>query len=935
MKNQEKGEKRRKSLRRKLIWIVILAASLPILIFFLINYSLAFLKYQELLYTKQKEKVSLGAEQISQFITKIKDVLLSKTETVAFQNMNEQEIRYSLVETIKRFKYLERLTLYDPDGIPYFTIWMSEDGNPKITTRNVKHLSYHALMNLREETLYIGRVIYGQENLPMVTVAIPIINHRDGTLLGALSAQVDLSHLWTIIKGLSPGKSQNAFLVDDRGNLLIHSSGAQDEEFNWKEIPPIKAIVERTWETSRAKLPTYVNFQGNRVVGTAAHIRGTHWGLILEQSAGELFGGIYNFFWISLSISLIILLICILFAYRYFRYLLEPFDKLFEGVEAITAGDLNYRLEIETADEIQTLAESFNRMASSLEEQRNQSILAMEELKKKKKELEISNIHLKEASKLQSEFLTNISHELRTPMNTIIGYTSIISDGIYGDLNSKQRKTLKKILNNARNLSRLINDILDLSKLETGKMPVFKELVLVSQVIKESLQPFRARIEEKELYLNLKIIDDVEIETDRSKVKQVLSHLISNALKFTRKGSITLTCEKTQGGDHVKISVTDTGIGIKKEDLKKIFDEFRQLDGSFTREYGGTGLGLSITKKILKLLGGKITVKSQYRKGSTFTIYLPISPPTQKKRVIAEVPPKLGTEEEEPDTEEIKDITKKVILTIDDDREFLNMMKDIVKGSDFRVVTAKTPEEGLEMAKKIRPYLITIDIIMPDKDGWETIKELKKDPITLDIPIYVISIVDEKAKAYSLGVSDYFVKPIDRDYFMKKLHSLSQWRGRRVLVIDDDPDFLENFFIIMREHSFQITSCDNSEEGLKNLRSIRPDALILDLMLPRISGYDILDIMEKEGLDREIPVILITAKELTREELEELEPRVFTVVRKTGITRDELAPKLKSIFERLWGDDSTTPPVRKEKTEGKKEEEDTGKEVKESGSSPE
>ena len=222
---------------------------------------------------------------------------------------------------------------------------------------------------------------------------------------------------------------------------------------------------------------------------------------------------------------------------------------------------------------------------------------------------------MREASRLRSEFLANMSHELRTPLNTVIGYSSIMLDGIYGEVGKKQKETLEKIYHQAFELSKLINDILDLSKMDAGKMPIFKERFRMSQVIKEILLQYRPKIQVKKLKLNLAVNSDLEIESDRSKIKQVMSHIISNAVKFTREGSITISCEKTPAKDHLKISVMDTGIGIDKKSIGKIFDEFRQLDGSHTREYGGTGMGLSISKRILKMLNAKITVKSKKESG--------------------------------------------------------------------------------------------------------------------------------------------------------------------------------------------------------------------------------------------------------------------------------------------------------------------------------
>ena len=991
----EPGSKtgKKTSLRKKIIWIVILAASIPILIFFLINSRMIYNYYSDLLYKDQKERVELGGQRISSFIMGARNVLLTKAESGSFQNYKIQTMRADLDKAINRFEYILKLTVYDDKGNPQFILskdretdetlvessfdnrvdtddTLNDDGSggtvatsqeetkteedsskisegkktlltSSVVSRAVvaempvtagskkndtpeinkteptpvesesvkletpvnttggklshKRLSGKMIETIKEDGDYISDIYYDKSKLPRISIYVPIKNSSD-EMIGVLSGEIDLNHIYRIIKKLSTKKRVFAYLVSDSGKILIHPGKAKlRSDFEWSSIPPVKAIMERNWDPPETRLPVYTNADGVKVVGTISNIAGTHWSLVLEHKESDVFDKIREFFLISLAVSMLILLICILFAFRYIRFLLSPFDKLYEGVEAIAHGNLNYRIDINTGDEIQQFADAFNRMSLSLEEQVNDRTRTLEELQKKKKELEVSNLQLKEASRLRSEFLANMSHELRTPMNTIIGYTSIILDGIYGELSPKQENSLRKIFQNARSLSHLIDDVLDLSKIDSGKMPVFKERFIISAVVQELLTNYQDRLDEKKLEIKLDFKDDVEIETDRSKVKQVLDHLLSNAIKFTQEGSITFSSEITSARDYLKVNIADTGIGIEPESLERIFDEFRQLDGSFTREFGGTGLGLSIVKKILNIIDSKITVKSKVGEGSVFSIYIPM---IQEKEspvgFIASERPR------EHDTSELEDVTKKLILVIDDDPDVVEMMRDIVRKTDYRVVGATSGKEGIELAKKMRPYLITTDIFMPDISGWEIIKELKSNPITLDIPIFVISISDEKAKGYSMGISEYFVKPIERDLFLKRLAVLSRLRAKKILIVDDDYSFLENFFRIVREHGFQIVSCDNGKEGLEKIKVEKPDVLILDIMMPKFSGFDFINAMEKEGINSDLPVIVMSAKELTRKEHEELSKKVFSIVRKSGVTREELLPRLRSIFERIW-----------------------------------
>ncbi len=941
----DNNSNKKTSLRKKIIWIVILSASIPILIFFLVNSRMIFNYYSELLYNDQRERVELGSQRISSFIMGAKNLLSSKAESSTFYNFESESMKSDLEKAIVRFEYLLKLTIYDEKGVPQFVLGktrkvdasvpveslspspsagepsprVSPSFSPEVIEKNYepspspsqimmdgniseselsKPLSGEIVEAIKEDGDFISDVYYDKSNLPRMSIYVPIKNKKAENI-GILAGEIDLNYIYRIVRKLSSEKRFFAYLVSGSGKILIHPGKAKlRSDFDWVSIPPVKMIITGTWESPDIKLPVYTNVDGLRVVGNISHVAGTHWGLVLERKETDVYDEIRKFFLISLAVSMLILLICILFAYRYIRFLLSPFDKLYDGVEALAQGNLQYRIDIRTGDEIQELGDAFNRMTISLDEQRSDRMHALEELQKKQKELEVSNLQLKEASRLRSEFLANMSHELRTPMNTIIGYTSIILDGIYGELSPKQDNSLRKIYQNARSLSHLIDDVLDLSKIDSGKMPVFKERFFVSSVVNELIETYQPRIDEKDLKINFDYKDDVEIETDRSKVKQVLDHLLTNAIKFTQKGSITITSEITNSEDYLKISVIDTGIGIEPNSLERIFEEFRQLDGSFTREFGGTGLGLSIVKKLLNIIDSKITVKSKVDEGSTFSIYLPLLSEDREEKEPEDFESAI-----EHDTSELEDVTKKVILVIDDDPDVLEMMKDIVRKTDYRVVGATSGMEGIELAKRIRPYLITTDILMPDIMGWDIIKELKSNPITLDIPIFVISISDEKAKGYSMGVSEYFVKPIERDLFLRRLAVLSRLRAKKILIVDDDYSFLENFFRIVREHGFQIVSCDNGKEGLEKLSVEKPDVLILDIMMPKFSGFDVIKAMEERNLSKDVPVIILSAKELTRKEHSELSKKVVSIVRKSGVTREELLPKLRSIFERIWCQD--------------------------------
>jgi signal transduction histidine kinase len=364
--------------------------------------------------------------------------------------------------------------------------------------------------------------------------------------------------------------------------------------------------------------------------------------------------------------------------------------------------------------------------------------------------------HLEELNRMKSEFLANMSHELRTPMNAIIGYSSLLIDKAYGDISPKQEQGLKRIETNAKNLLQLINNILDFSKLSAGRMLLYVEPCDLKEIAEEVQSAVEVLARERNLTFTVEIPASIPLRTDKTKLKQILINLIGNAIKFTHRGGVSLRGETLTGPSRVRIYVEDTGIGIKEEDVALLFEDFKQLDATATREYGGTGLGLSITKKLVELFGGAIRVQSTVGVGSSFIITLPMEPAVVES---APIPmPALDIPKDQ-----------KIVLSIDDDVEVLTLMSDTLQGTAYKSVGAQTGQEGLALAHQIRPHAITLDIMMPHMDGWSVLQILKSDPVLRDIPVFIVSFTENKALGFSLGVTDYLVKPLDRKEFIVKL----------------------------------------------------------------------------------------------------------------------------------------------------------------------
>ncbi len=365
------------------------------------------------------------------------------------------------------------------------------------------------------------------------------------------------------------------------------------------------------------------------------------------------------------------------------------------------------------------------------------------------------------ATRAKSEFLAKMSHELRTPMNAIIGFTRLVMRRCKDILPAKQYENLEKILVSAERLLALINDILDLSKIEAGRMEFHPVSFALEPLVDGCLRTVEPMVKSEKLRLVKEVEADLPpLFTDEDRLHQILVNLLGNAVKFTEEGTIRVTARHRDG--QVAIAVADTGIGIPQEALERIFEEFHQLDNSTTRQYSGTGLGLSISRHFARLLGGDITVQSAVRAGSTFTVTIPLRyEETQPSTHAAAVTPR--------DDAVPVPRTGKVVLAIDDDSNMIDLLRQNLTEAGYHVIGAPSSEEGLQKARELRPLAITLDILMPQRDGWQMLHELKTNVATRDIPIIVLSVVDNKELAYRLGAFECLLKPVDRDVILATL----------------------------------------------------------------------------------------------------------------------------------------------------------------------
>jgi CheY-like chemotaxis protein/anti-sigma regulatory factor (Ser/Thr protein kinase) len=379
---------------------------------------------------------------------------------------------------------------------------------------------------------------------------------------------------------------------------------------------------------------------------------------------------------------------------------------------------------------------------------------------------------------------------------------------------------------------------------------------------------------------------------DVVRLRQVLYNLAGNAVKFTAEGSVTVTARRQDGV--VALAVADTGIGIPQDKLEVIFEEFRQVDSSIARTYGGTGLGLSISRRLARLLGGDLTVQSTVSVGSTFTVTVPLGADPAPPALRSTRPLCCEKPADQPDAAE------KVVLAIDDDPDVIYLLHENLAEAGYHVVGALSGREGLQKARELRPLAITLDILMPQQDGWQVLYELKADAITRAIPVIVLSIVDNKALGYRLGARDYLMKPFDRETILTALAQVPPPQGC-LLVVDDDPQVVDLVCQMLEGEPYEIISAADGQEALEVIAHRRPDMILLDLLMPRMGGFALIEQLQQAPLSQQIPVIVLTAKTLTAAEQALLEQNVRTVIQKRGLDRETLIRELRRLLQAYHG----------------------------------
>lgn len=627
--------------------------------------------------------------------------------------------------------------------------------------------------------------------------------------------------------------------------------------------------------------------------------------VVIRSDLEEINNRLKRYGCIAVAVLIASLIAALLVGSVFQRAVAEPIVHLAK-ISRIVSREKDYSMRAVptgNGDEPDLLIESFNEMLMQIQLRDGALQEAQRELEQKvearttelataNRQLKIKNQEVERATKLKSQFLASMSHELRTPLNAIIGFSDLMADKTAGPLTDKQGRFIGHVRDGARHLLQLINDILDLSKIEAGQLEFRCEDFQINNALPEVLSTIRPLAMAKNITVQQNLASSSPIHADRVRFKQILYNLLSNAVKFTPKGgSIDIDCHES--GDFASISVTDTGIGIKPEDQKLVFEEFRQVEGSEGTMHEGTGLGLAITRRLVEQQDGKISLQSEFGKGSRFTFTLPLglkisSSVVQLDKAVAPSANALNASHKKP-----------LILVVDNEpsaRELLTSYLD----KDYRIAVAQSGVEALEKANELHPEAITLDIMMAKGDGFETLVALRKTPETANIPIIILSIIDQKQVGFALGATDYLVKPIRKAELLNTIHKHLPPKmddDNPLLLVDDDSKTVELLEEALNTAGYATQSVNSGAQALEVLATRNVSAILLDLLMPGMDGFQVISHIRQQESLKGLPIFVMTAKHLTANEVELLSRETQALFQKGGSWRQELITEIGRVIQ--------------------------------------
>ena len=826
----------------------------------------------------QREQAEAAAAKIGQFVKEIESQLGWTTQLPWSAGSIEQR-RFDALRLLRQVPAITELAQLDASGKERLRVSRLAMDVVASGTDFSKEPKFTEAVARK---VYYGPVYFRRESEPYMTLAIAG-TRRDA---GVSVAEVNLKLIWDVVSQIKVGERGHAYVVDAQGRLIAHPDISlvlrNTDMSRLAQVSAARGTASGDGGASE-RVQESEDIGGRKVLTAYAPVAPLGWLVFVELPATEAYAPLYA----ALERLAFVLLAALGFAVLAGMFLagrmVGPIQALRAGAERIGGGDLSQQIRIKTGDELEALADQFNVMAGRLKE----SYAGLEQkVEERTREVEEKSRQLELASQHKSQFLSSMSHELRTPLNAIIGLTEMMVTNAARFGTEKAAEPLRRVHRAGSHLLGLINQVLDLSKIEAGKLELSPDWVNLTPLINEVVDTARPLAEQNNNRLVVKCQENLgSLTVDPMRLRQILLNLLSNACKFTKQGEVTLLARKlVNEGNWIEFAVSDTGIGMTPEQQAKLFEEFTQADSSTARQYGGTGLGLAITRKLARMMGGDVTLTSEAGKGSTFTVRLPANTDVPAGAPIS--------------SDRGRSTRADCVLVIDDDATARELISDHLKAGGFSVVTAAGGVEGIKLAKELQPTAITLDVMMPDLDGWSVLAALRQNPELADIPVIMVSIVDDKRRGIALGAAGYLTKPIDRE----RLHRLvrrfqAPTRATRVLMVEDDASQRERMLGWLERPQWIVREAANGREALDLLREEKPDVILLDLMMPEMDGFEVVAALQGDKDWRDIPVIVITSLDLDAKDRARLNSGVQSVLVKEKFRPEDLVERIRRLVQ--------------------------------------